>query len=223
MCGIYNEKMWVAGSETSKYSEPLSFGTYSWASSVLMLHKEGWKSGFYWLVSLKDAKGVCEVFDVWGLDFIRTFPESRGLVERTLLAKVVFAVNAFAELSDGAYEILEFTQEWTRNGMILDFIVIKILRAIEITDRDGFSFKVNGQRLKKYYGGNIDKDDDEVIELENDERGAGRESSLRTSHKTKVLAERPKLGLGNRQMVGGDFKNLEIGSVGVLKPQDVVN
>ncbi|GJQ93265.1 hypothetical protein Tco_0004404 [Tanacetum coccineum] len=25
--------------------------------------------------------------------------------------------------------------------------------AIEITDRDGFSFKVNGQRLKKYYGG----------------------------------------------------------------------
>ncbi|GJZ96896.1 reverse transcriptase domain-containing protein [Tanacetum coccineum] len=29
--------------------------------------------------------------------------------------------------------------------------------AIEITNRDGFSFKVNGQRLKKYYGGNIDK------------------------------------------------------------------
>ncbi|GJY85416.1 reverse transcriptase domain-containing protein [Tanacetum coccineum] len=40
--------------------------------------------------------------------------------------------------------------------------------AIEITDRDGFSFKVNGQRLKKYYGGDIDKEDDEVIELEND-------------------------------------------------------
>ncbi|GKE17959.1 reverse transcriptase domain-containing protein [Tanacetum coccineum] len=40
--------------------------------------------------------------------------------------------------------------------------------AIEITDRDGFSFKFNGQRLKKYYGGDIDKEDDEVIELEND-------------------------------------------------------
>ncbi|GJU94112.1 putative nucleotidyltransferase, ribonuclease H [Tanacetum coccineum] len=38
--------------------------------------------------------------------------------------------------------------------------------AIEITNRDRFSFKVNGQRLKKYYGGNIDKDDDEVLELE---------------------------------------------------------
>ncbi|GJW71413.1 reverse transcriptase domain-containing protein [Tanacetum coccineum] len=40
--------------------------------------------------------------------------------------------------------------------------------AIEITNRDGFSFKVNGQRLKKYYGGDIDKEDDEVIELENE-------------------------------------------------------
>ncbi|GJU46162.1 hypothetical protein Tco_1203428 [Tanacetum coccineum] len=39
--------------------------------------------------------------------------------------------------------------------------------AIEITDKDGVSFKVNGQRLKKYYGGNIDKEDDEVIEFEN--------------------------------------------------------
>ncbi|GJZ81024.1 reverse transcriptase domain-containing protein [Tanacetum coccineum] len=39
--------------------------------------------------------------------------------------------------------------------------------AIKITDRDEFSFKVNGQRLKKYYGGDIDKEDDKVIELEN--------------------------------------------------------
>ncbi|GJR38318.1 reverse transcriptase domain-containing protein [Tanacetum coccineum] len=39
--------------------------------------------------------------------------------------------------------------------------------AIEITDKDEFSFKANGQRLKKYYRGKIDKDDDEVIEFEN--------------------------------------------------------
>ncbi|GJX02725.1 reverse transcriptase domain-containing protein [Tanacetum coccineum] len=39
--------------------------------------------------------------------------------------------------------------------------------ATEITDKDGVSFKVNGQRLKKYYRGNIDKEDDEVIEFEN--------------------------------------------------------
>ncbi|GKA93570.1 reverse transcriptase domain-containing protein [Tanacetum coccineum] len=40
-------------------------------------------------------------------------------------------------------------------------------KAIEITDRDGVCFKVNGQRLKIYYGGNIDKVDDKVIEFEN--------------------------------------------------------
>ncbi|GJX72271.1 hypothetical protein Tco_0309442 [Tanacetum coccineum] len=39
--------------------------------------------------------------------------------------------------------------------------------AIEITNKDGFSFKVNGQRLKKYYRGNINKEDDKVIEFEN--------------------------------------------------------
>ncbi|GKB70570.1 reverse transcriptase domain-containing protein [Tanacetum coccineum] len=38
--------------------------------------------------------------------------------------------------------------------------------AIEIMDKDGFIFKVNGQRLQKYYGCNIDKEDDEVIEFE---------------------------------------------------------
>nr|GEV64688.1 reverse transcriptase domain-containing protein [Tanacetum cinerariifolium] len=39
--------------------------------------------------------------------------------------------------------------------------------AVEIIDMNGFRFKVNGQRLKKYYKGNIDKEDDEVIEFEN--------------------------------------------------------
>ncbi|GJS85586.1 hypothetical protein Tco_0752127 [Tanacetum coccineum] len=39
--------------------------------------------------------------------------------------------------------------------------------------RDGFSFKVNGKRLKKYYRGDIDKEDDEDLAgNENDEDGA---------------------------------------------------
>ncbi|GJW64311.1 reverse transcriptase domain-containing protein [Tanacetum coccineum] len=33
---------------------------------------------------------------------------------------------------------------------------------VEITDKNGISFKVNGQRLKKYYDGNIDADEREV-------------------------------------------------------------
>ncbi|GKD11135.1 hypothetical protein Tco_1190820 [Tanacetum coccineum] len=37
---------------------------------------------------------------------------------------------------------------------------------VEITDKNGISFKVNGQRLKKYYDGHIDTDDKEGIEFE---------------------------------------------------------
>ncbi|GKB23774.1 reverse transcriptase domain-containing protein [Tanacetum coccineum] len=41
--------------------------------------KKVYESGFYWPSVFKDAnKYVCEVFDVWGLDFIGPFPESRG-------------------------------------------------------------------------------------------------------------------------------------------------
>ncbi|GJX32890.1 hypothetical protein Tco_0242745 [Tanacetum coccineum] len=40
-------------------------------------------------------------------------------------------------------------------------------RAVEIINKNGCNVKVNGQRLKKYYEGDIDKEDDEVIEFEN--------------------------------------------------------
>ncbi|GKB45276.1 putative reverse transcriptase domain-containing protein [Tanacetum coccineum] len=38
---------------------------------------------------------------------------------------------------------------------------------VEIIDKNGCNIKVNGQRLEKYYEGDIDKEDDEVIEFEN--------------------------------------------------------
>ncbi|GKB42739.1 putative nucleotidyltransferase, ribonuclease H [Tanacetum coccineum] len=39
---------------------------------------------------------------------------------------------------------------------------------VEITDKNGISFKVNGQRLKKYYDGHVDMEDKEVVEFEED-------------------------------------------------------
>ncbi|GKB73426.1 hypothetical protein Tco_0934838, partial [Tanacetum coccineum] len=39
--------------------------------------------------------------------------------------------------------------------------------AVEIIDKNMFKLKVNGQQLKKYYEGDIGKEDDEVIEFEN--------------------------------------------------------
>ncbi|GJS98675.1 reverse transcriptase domain-containing protein [Tanacetum coccineum] len=78
-------------------------------------------------------------------------------------------LNELAELRDRAYEntriYKERTKKWhdSRLRGDKDFIV-----GDKITDKNGFSFKVNGQRLKKYYEGNVDKEDDEVIEFEAD-------------------------------------------------------
>ncbi|GJY70788.1 reverse transcriptase domain-containing protein [Tanacetum coccineum] len=43
-------------------------------------------------------------------------------------------------------------------------------RAVEITDKNNFSFKVNGHRLKKYYDGSINTEENEVVELNEAER-----------------------------------------------------
>ncbi|GKB37792.1 reverse transcriptase domain-containing protein [Tanacetum coccineum] len=54
--------------------------------------------------------------------------------------------------------------------------------AVEITDKNGSSFKVNGQRLKKYYNRSINTEDDEFIELDGTEaairRPCGKEIDL---------------------------------------------
>ncbi|GJT36198.1 reverse transcriptase domain-containing protein [Tanacetum coccineum] len=106
-------------------------------------------------------------------------------------------LNELAELRDGAYEntriYKERTKKWhdSRLRDDKDFMVgDKVLLYNSRLKMDGFSFKVNGKRLKKYYGGNIDKEDDEVIELENDATRSSRESNLKTPTKTKVLAGR---------------------------------
>ncbi|GJY38818.1 reverse transcriptase domain-containing protein [Tanacetum coccineum] len=94
----------VAGSETLEILVDCHSGPTGGHHSASVTAKKVYQSGFYWPSVFKDANEyVCEVFNVWGLDFMGPFPESRG----------------------------------------------------------------NGQRLKKYYGCNIDKEDDDVLEFEN--------------------------------------------------------
>ncbi|GKE54593.1 reverse transcriptase domain-containing protein, partial [Tanacetum coccineum] len=84
-------------------------------------------------------------------------PQSNGQTEvtnRAIKRILERSLNELAELRDGAYENTRIYKERTKKWHD------SRLRG----DKD---FKVNGQRLKKYYGGNIDKEDDEVIEFEN--------------------------------------------------------
>ncbi|GKC57253.1 reverse transcriptase domain-containing protein [Tanacetum coccineum] len=46
--------------------------------------------------------------------------------------------------------------------------IVYLYGTVEIIDRNGISFKVNGQRLKKYHDGLIDAKDKEVVEFEED-------------------------------------------------------
>ncbi|GJT95406.1 hypothetical protein Tco_1090924 [Tanacetum coccineum] len=73
--------------------------------------------------------------------------------------------------------------------------VVKIVYpygTVEITDKNGISFKVNGQRLKKYHNGHIDAEDKEVVEFEEDTTLYLRiavimEYLVKTSKKARIL------------------------------------
>ncbi|GKA36757.1 reverse transcriptase domain-containing protein [Tanacetum coccineum] len=276
----------VAGSETLEIMAHCHSGPTGGHHSANVTAKKVYEAGFYWPSVFKDANEyvrrcdacqrsenissrnempqnniqVCEVFDVWGLDFMGPFPNSRGnkyilvavdyvskSVEAQALptndARVVFNFlrslfarfgvpkalisdrgthfcNSQLEKALQRYGVTHklstaYHPQFNEQTEVTNRAIKRILErsvgcnpkdfkvgdkvllynsrlkmypgklkskwsgpnivktvyphgAIEITDRDVFSFKVNGKRLKKYYEGDIDKEDDEVIELEND-------------------------------------------------------
>ncbi|GJT01358.1 hypothetical protein Tco_0822527 [Tanacetum coccineum] len=148
--------------------------------------KKVYESGFYWPSVCKDANEcVCEVFDVWGLDLIGPFLDSRAdlrdsAYENTRIYKERtkkwhdsilrddkdFEVGDKVLLYNSRLKMYPRKLKWKWSGPNIVKTVYPY-RAVEIIDRNEFSFKVNGQRLKKYYEGNIEKEDDEVIEFKN--------------------------------------------------------
>ncbi|GKA83610.1 reverse transcriptase domain-containing protein [Tanacetum coccineum] len=293
----------VARSETLEILAHCHSGPTGGHHSANVAAKKVYESGFYWPSIFKDANEyvrrcdacqrsgnissrnetpqnniqVCGVFDVWGLDFMGPFPQSRGnkyilvaieyvskwikalalptndarvvvnflrslfarygvthklsmayhpqsnrqtevtdrAIKRILERSVgynskdltltsesrLMQINELAELRDGAYEntriYKERTKKWHNSRLFgdKDFKVgdkvllynshlkmyfrklkskwsgpniVKIVNpygAVEIIEKNEVNFKVNGQRLKKYYEGDIDKEYDEVIEF----------------------------------------------------------
>ncbi|GKA34946.1 reverse transcriptase domain-containing protein [Tanacetum coccineum] len=275
----------VAGSETLKILAHCHSGPTGGHHSASVTTKKVYECGFYWPSVFKDANEyvrrcdacqrsgnissrnempqnniqVCEVFDVWGLDFMGPFPESRGnkyilvavdyvskwveaqalptndarVVVKFLRSLFARAIKRILERSVGynpkgwseklndalwafrtAYKTptwctpfrlvygkachlpieIEHKAHWALKQCNMDLTLaseshlIQLNVLAELRDdayentriykertkkwhdsrlRGDKDFKVNGQRLKKYYGGNIDKEDDEVLDFEN--------------------------------------------------------
>nr|GEV54907.1 reverse transcriptase domain-containing protein [Tanacetum cinerariifolium] len=75
--------------------------------------KKVFDSGFYWPTIYRDAhdlvKSFCEIFDVWGIDFMRPFPSSRG--NKYMLVAVDYLskwVEAKALLTNDARVVCKF-------------------------------------------------------------------------------------------------------------------
>ncbi|GJV85710.1 reverse transcriptase domain-containing protein [Tanacetum coccineum] len=94
------------------------------------------------------------------------WPLKQCNLDLTIASKNHFMqLNELSELRDGAYEntrIWKLKSKWYGPNIVK---TVYPYEAVEITDKNGVSFKVNGQRLKRYHEGNIDEEDKEVFEF----------------------------------------------------------
>ncbi|GJR59144.1 hypothetical protein Tco_1501306 [Tanacetum coccineum] len=138
--------------------------------------KKVYEAGFYWPSAFKDANDESRLMQLNELaelrdganentriykEWTKKWHDSRLRGDRNFkVGDKVLLYNSYLKMYPG-----KIKSKWSGPNIVK---TVYPHGAIEITNKDEFSFKVNGQRLKKYYGGDIDKEDDEVIELEND-------------------------------------------------------
>ncbi|GJS82215.1 reverse transcriptase domain-containing protein [Tanacetum coccineum] len=126
---------------------------------------------------------VCEIFDVWGIDFMGPFPSSKG--NKYILVAVDYLskwVEAKALPTNDARVVCKFLKSlFARFGapraIISDrgthfcndrfaklkfrwsgpFTIVQVFRydTVELSQNSGPNFKVNGHRLKHYFGGDV--------------------------------------------------------------------
>ncbi|GKB45978.1 reverse transcriptase domain-containing protein [Tanacetum coccineum] len=133
---------------------------------------------------------VCEIFNVWGIDFMGPFPSSKGnkyiLVAIDYLSKSVEAkalptndarfakvmlkygvthrlstayhpqTSGQVEVSNrGLKRILERTVGENRISGPFTIVQVFPYGTVELSQNSGPNFKVNGHRLKHYFGGDV--------------------------------------------------------------------
>ncbi|GKB23464.1 reverse transcriptase domain-containing protein, partial [Tanacetum coccineum] len=138
----------VAGSETLEILAHCHSGPTGGHHSANVTAKKVYESGFYWSSVFKDVNEYVRRCD--------GCQRSGNITSRNKMPQNSIQLNELAELRDGSYENTRIYKERTKKWHDSRLRGDKDLR-------DGFSFKVNGQLLKKYYEGDIDKEDDETV------------------------------------------------------------
>ncbi|GJU96180.1 retrovirus-related pol polyprotein from transposon TNT 1-94 [Tanacetum coccineum] len=143
----------VAGSETLEIMAHCHSGPTGGHHSANVTVKKVYEAGFYWPSVFKDANEYVRRCDACqrseNISSTNEMPQNNIQdSDKCYFSKFSVEYVTLKTKSNGASNIVKTVYP---HG------------AIEITDRDVFSFKVNGKRLKKYYEGDIDKEDDELL------------------------------------------------------------
>nr|GFB42777.1 reverse transcriptase domain-containing protein [Tanacetum cinerariifolium] len=107
---------------------------------------------------------TCEIFDVWGIDFMGPFPSSKG--NKYILVTVDYLskwVEAKALPTNDAQVVVKFLKSlFSRFGKLKSrwfgpFTIAEIYPygTAKLIHPDGCNFKVNCHRLKHYHGGDL--------------------------------------------------------------------
>ncbi|XP_038896015.1 uncharacterized protein LOC120084195 [Benincasa hispida] len=105
-----------------------------------------------------------ELFDVWGIDFMGPFPGPRG---HQYILVVVDYVSKWVEAIFYAKNDVIMVAKFLKKNIFMRFGMPRALISdeVELGSKDGSNiFKVNGQRIKPYYGGLVDHNK-ETIDL----------------------------------------------------------
>ncbi|GJZ40204.1 putative reverse transcriptase domain-containing protein [Tanacetum coccineum] len=168
LCADIIMRRYVAGSKTLEILAHCHSGPTGGHHSANVTMKKVYESGFYWPSVFKDANefyGTVSESRVNELAELRdgAYENTRIYKERTKkwhdsrlrgdkdfkIGDQVLLYNSRLKMYPG-----KLKSKWSGPNIVK---TVYPHGAIEITDRDGFSFKVNRQRLKKYYEGNIVK------------------------------------------------------------------
>ncbi|GJW35725.1 reverse transcriptase domain-containing protein [Tanacetum coccineum] len=136
----------VTGNEILEIFAHCHSGPTEGHHSASITGRKVYESGFYWASIFKDAK-----YYVMRCDACQ---RSRNISSRSEMPQNNIQIHPE-----------KLKSRW------YDPNVVKTVHpygTVEIIDKNGISFKVNGQRLKKYYDGHINAKEKEVVELDDD-------------------------------------------------------